>query len=368
MINRMFEINVAAALALLLAVGTPARAAAQKYALSAIPNPPGVSGPSNPNAVNDRGQTVGWIRTGFDPETDLPFLYDAATGTRVLPGFNANAGGKALSVNHAGQVVGITESGGQGSAFITTGFVWDSVHGTRQIDQIADSTGVTAASLGWTIALAWDINAQGDILIQSSAQGIGLWHMTTVGGVSTLSIQSVPAYYNNGEIGFGTRLNDKGIVLIPQTLAGGAPALWDSGTGVVTGINPLDGFATALNNQGDVVGWTDTTPTVTAWLYTRSGGVTYLGGLGSASTFATGVNDLDQVIGYSSAAGSNTLAVIWQNNMTTYLNNLTDGGHKWLLTMPNAISNPANAKRTAGYIVGLGTYNGVGTAWIATPK
>jgi probable HAF family extracellular repeat protein len=373
--------TLATSLAVVLALiaGGAASASAQKYSLAAIPSPPNSSGPCQPVAVNDRGQTVGYVPTGNDPQTDLPFIYDPSAGTRVLPSFVLGAGGVALSINHAGHVVGYRWSGGFGGPVTVTGFVWDSANGTRQLDQIADSNGVTAANLGWNTTVAWNINTQGDILCGDFDAGIriGIWRMTTTGGVSTLNVIPVP--YDGlatGIIGFSTQLNDSGIVLTYQTTTSGRrPVLWDSNSGAFTEISPTLGLAVGLNNNGAAAGngvtydaFGNWSTTGMAWLYTGSGGVTNLGSLGGGTAYVHGINDLNQVVGYSPAPGAGAQAVIWQNGSITNLNNLTGGGRKWFLSGADAISNSANAKHTAGYIVGEGVYNGVLTAWIATPK
>jgi len=364
--TRFYVIKLAAILAL-IALGGAARAHAQKYTLVAIPNPPGLSGTCNPYAVNDRGQAVGSF-VGFNG-LDLPFLYDPLAGTRILPGFTTVPGSKALSINHAGLVVGIVE--GSTNNF---GFVWDSVNGTRRIDQIGDANGVTAASLGWNIDSAWKINTQGDILVSDFSTGIriGIWRMTTAGGVSTLNILPVPYDgLNTGILGFSTDLNDNGIVLTyqPTTLTDRQPALWDSNSGAFTDISPAFGLGVGLNNNGDAVGGVgDGYYSGTAWLYSGSATLTNLGSLGGGA-FPSGINDLNQIVGSSrvSLVGS-AKAFLWQNGVMQDLNIVINPGRKWVLSSANAISNPANTKHTAGYIAGTGTYTGLNVGWIATPK
>jgi probable HAF family extracellular repeat protein len=371
---RLFAVNPAAVLAL-IAVGSAARAGAQKYTLAAIPNAAGLSGTCNPYAVNDRGQTVGSFAV-FGGE--LPFLYDPSAGTRILPGFAVNGGadGKALSINHAGEVVGVMEFLG---GIYNIGFIWDSVNGTRQIDQIGDSNGVTAASLGWSIDFAWQVNSEGDILVHSPANSIGIWRMATFGSVSVLSVIPVPYDgFNTGIVGFSTRLNDFGIVLTyqPPYSTNRQPVLWDSNSGAFTDISPTFGLGVGLNNNGQAVGnganydtFGDWFPTGLAWLYSGSAALTYVGSLGGGTSNPSGINDLNQVVGNSrlTTFGSDR-AFIWQNGTMQDLNVVINPGRKWVLTSATAISNPANAKRTAGYIVGAGTLSGVNVGWIATPK
>jgi len=376
---RYFAIHLAAVLAL-IAMGAAAGANAQKYTLAAIPNPLGGVYRCNPAAVNAHGQAVGWFEYGFDL-TDIrePFLYDSKTGTHILPMVPGYYFGEALGINDSGQVVGyLTNSDGpNGGIPAVTGFVWDSVHGSRQIDQIADSNGVTAASLGWTITDAWDINTQGDILVEGTYGAFGtdfrgIWRMTTTGGLSTVSVQTLPFHYNTGEIGWGTRLNDKGIVLgtdFDSSTLTVMPALWDSSSNVLTDVGGAVGVGIALNNNGDVAGngvtyydqYGDWHYSGTAWFSNGNGTATDLGSLNGGS-FVKGINDLNQVVGGS--AGS---AFLWQNGVIQDLNKVMGGG-KWILISALAISGPANSKLTAGCIVGVGTLSGTPTAWVATPK
>ena len=363
--RRNFFINVAAGLALVAAAGV-ARANGQSYSLAFIPVPPSLGGTCNPVAVNDRGQAVGYIVDNNGD--DVPFLYDPKSGTGIVPGgFTSPTLGQALAINHGGQVVGyFTDAVGA-----SYGFLWDPVNGSRLIHNIADSNGVTARSLGWTIDSAWQINTQGDILVHSPANGIGIWRMMTAGGVSTVSVQPVPYSANSGQIGWGTRLNDNGMVLFPSVTITGTfgtrsfAGVWNSSTDVIAGVGPDGGVGTALNNSGwpfQVTGWADYPSMV--WFSGNTSNF-FISIPGHAS-YPTGINDLNQVVG-----SSDGLATIWQNNSQTYLGNLIGSvphAKVWSLTSANAISNPANVKHTAGYIVGLGTFNGVQNAWIATPK
>jgi probable HAF family extracellular repeat protein len=361
---RLFAVNLAAVLALASAGGV-ARANGQSYSLAFIPVPSSLGGTCNPVAVNDRGQAVGWIHDANGD--DVPFVYNPKTGTGIVPGgFTSPPLGQALAINHAGQVVGyFTDALG-----LTYGFLWDSVNGSRLIDSIVDSSGTSAKSLGWTIDSAWQINTQGDILVHSAANGIGLWRMTTVGGVSTVSVQPVPYSLDNGQVGWGTRLNDNGMVLFPGVTITGTfgtrsfAGVWNSSTDVIASVGPDGGVGIALNNNGwpfQVAGWADYPAMV--WF---SGNTSNLFiSIPGRTSYPTGVNDQGQVVG-----SSDGLATIGDNNSQTYIGNLVGSvphTKVWTLTSANAISNPPSAKLASGFIVGVGTFNVVQIAWIASP-
>lgn len=120
-----------------------------------------------------------------------------------------------------------------------------------------------------------------------------------------------------------------------------------------------DNLATAINDQGQVVGWSDlpgdtpTSGTTHSFLW-QDGIMTDLGTLpGDASTYAYGINDAGQVVGQSCDNNGNCQAFLWENGTMTDLNTITH------LTTPGSFDLVlAEGINTKGEIVGMAIDNG----------
>jgi len=86
-----------------------------------------------------------------------------------------------------------------------------------------------------------------------------------------------------------------------------------------------------------------------------------LGNLGGARTEAHGINAKGQVVGSSDTANGSTRAFLWDTtNSMQDLNNLLPASSGWILGVAYDIND-------AGQIVGVGTINGQGHAFLLTP-
>ena len=120
-------------------------------------------------------------------------------------------------------------------------------------------------------------------------------------------------------------LNVRGQVLAIDTA--GRLLLWDKGLRVDPGLfggAPLDGSTVttphAINDTGQVVGWTDAGNGVTRAALWQAGRTTDLGSLGAGSSAAVAVNGRGQVIGTSGGD-----AFVWEKGRMTALGTL--GGY-----------------------------------------
>ena len=349
----------AAGLAAVLLAGVSITAHAQSYTVASVG--PSGSNFSLPYAVNDRGQAVG--KSYLTSPNGWAFIYTTATGLQLLPALAGSSQSEANAINHNGQVVGY--------CLIATGpagVLWDATNFPHQIDQIADSKGVTAARLGWTIWRGRAINSIGDILCwgtRSGVRSLGIWHMAADSfGATALTVTQVP---NHSEWDYFD-LNDNGVVLT-DALNPAANAysfgLWDSNSGAFsTFLGPSFTRGYALNNYGVAI-------SLDGLIYRPGIGITQLGSLGGnpAYTTAYDINDISQVVGYSGAKNSSTpIAFLWQNGVMKDLRTLSNADTRWQFHNASSASNPSNGSGSAGYIVGWGSYKNQNVGWILTPK
>jgi probable HAF family extracellular repeat protein len=177
--------------------------------------------------------------------------------------------------------------------------------------------------------------------------------------------------------GAATAINEQGQVVgisgICANAIGGLTAahavLWENGT--PTNIGNLGGVAwntpTAINNRGAIVGFSDlpgdsaANPNYHAFLWTKNGGIQDLNTLpGDTMSIAWGINDQGQVVGQSiGSAGSR--AFLWQNGVMTDLNTLVPQGSLSLVY--------ANDINSSGEIVGGASNSTTGDspAFLAIP-
>jgi probable HAF family extracellular repeat protein len=148
-----------------------------------------------------------------------------------------------------------------------------------------------------------------------------------------------------GSLGGGqseaTAVNDRGqVVGYSQTAAGPFhPFLWQHGTMTDLGVlvpGPDEfGTATDINNNGQVVGYsvvdqTEDQAIVHAFLW-RRGTLIDLGTLGGHSSQASAINDRGEVVGWSSTADGKIHGFLWRNGTMTNLGvhtaaDVNDGG------------------------------------------
>ena len=161
-------------------------------------------------------------------------------------------------------------------------------------------------------------------------------------------------------------INDKGQIAGISGICGGSvgalsakhAVLWEGGAVTDLG-NNLGGVGwntpLAINNEGVVVGFTNTANDVTvldwhAFVWTRSSGKEHdLGVLpGDVISEATSINDQGQIVGVSFGAGfSHPRAVVWLDGVATDMNSLPLSGASLTLTVANAINNRGDITGTA---------------------
>ncbi|RKT55412.1 hypothetical protein [Saccharothrix australiensis] len=326
---------------LLLAVtlpllAAPAADATGRVTITELPALPGQT-TARVVGVNDLGQVAGTSSGGGAPRA---VLWHRGTTTEL-------GAGNATAINRRGQVLGLEYRGGSGT-YVQHPRIWHD--GT--------TTDLAPAGSGWVIASA--INANGDVPMTYSRSPYGyhqeaaaLWRdgraldlQLTSGPHLTISVINdrglVAGSYRpmSGTDGYAFRCrgtscgrladvpgtggysvsaaNEAGVVVgtrdnRPLRWEGDAVTVLPGGTGGVAD-NPQ-----AINERGDVVGWTqDATGTKRATVW-RAGRQVVLDVPGPAEAVA--ISDSGDVVGWSSASGEDR-AFLWRHGRVIDLGTL----------------------------------------------
>jgi probable HAF family extracellular repeat protein len=279
------------------------------------------------------------------------------TGLGFLPQGSYSA---ATAINNAGQVVG-NSTGGVGGAFLYTA--------SGGMQDLGSLGGLTA--IGSSNGRALAINNSGQVVgwswINSNTPDIAHAYLYTAGsGMQDLGAPVVLS----GQLpsSYGCGVNDAGEVVgcayvtislntVPPSTTEAQQAFLSTASGGMQNLGAFSGglqsFAEAINNAGEVVGYSNsgTVPEL-AFLYTTSGGMKSLGAPSGGESFAYGVNDVGQIVG-DAIPGSgdyNPHAVLWNSaGSMQYL----DSGGFW---------NEANAINNVGQVVGEAE-DGIGSGY-----
>ena len=297
-----------------------------------------------PKDINDLGVVVGTVGSPLGVGT--AFRWEGGTLEKLDGGTVANA------INYSGQIVGNTATG----AFLFDGSFADLGDG-HTAGAINTGGGIAGSEAG--------INPfRASPLPINPAVYDGQWHAPDIAQVysrgtreGVYADQFSLAGYNDSGYAVGKRIK-AGIV-------GSSSIMMDPMLDVTYLPIPYGGRATAINNQGMIVGATGTNSRLDEYeqAYLYNGTVKLLGTLhGGLTSSAADINEANQVVGTSWLVTRPTSLVepekhhafLWQNDEMTDLNDdPTVSGSGWILTAATAINNE-------GDIVGTGLYDGDG--------
>jgi uncharacterized membrane protein len=244
-----------------------ASAALPVYRITAIPVPPGQSGPV---AINNAGQVTGWIDT---PTGSHVFIYSAGVVTDIgQPPQMGPGDAQPVAINASGAIVGnMVDSSNQEWAY---GFVYSN----GSMTQLPNPSGQP-----WCEVMA--INDPG-LIVGNCSRYAEVWANGAVKQIATGDALSVNDY---GQIGLTGSIYTNGVLTtIPPLNTSPAPVLAPE---------PY-----SINNAGQAVGWeqvTSTGVTLHAFLY-RLGVTQPLTQIpNSVSRAPMSINNAGQVVGYS---------------------------------------------------------------------
>jgi probable HAF family extracellular repeat protein len=327
-----------------------------------------------PEGVSDSGAVAGYV-TYSARNTSYNRAFVRVNGVKTEIGTLGGKASEARAVNNGGQAVGHSLN----AAGARRAFLWDATSGMRDLNTIQGPDGVSAASLGWTLTAAYNINNNGQIVGHgthpSQEQGGNntfLWQRDAVGNVSVTAVSLRNAQYETRGI------SDDGLVAGDvehvatnsngETHSANQASIWKNGTNTHLGFlsensaTVLVSHAYGCNLSSQVVGFSSTASgsfRAFLWSPESGGGMINLGTLGaperlSLQSNAYSINNSGQVVGWAERNTSYDndpqyqRAYIWDaaGGMKD-LNSLSNVGTTWYLKQARDISNN-------GHIVGNG--------------
>jgi probable HAF family extracellular repeat protein len=247
--------------------------------------------------INDRGQTVGLSTNGTkEPLTGHLVIHAVLWSDREKIKDLGTFGGYdsyAAAINRSGQVVGLAANATPDpNALFLLGqqvraFLWDKKTGMQDLGTLGTGND----------AFATFVNVRGQ-----------------VAGYAYTNTTPNPANNLCGLLQFGL-----GVPTVD-------PFFWENGTMIDVGtLGGVCGYATDLNNLGQVIGNSDLAGDLTfhPFSWTKSGGMKDLGTFGGDNGQANALNDAGEIVGKADFPGNQLHdAFLWKNGTMTDLGNL----------------------------------------------
>jgi len=252
-------------------------------------------------AINDSGQITGMASIGGD---GYAMVWDAVTGLRAIDSLPLRVTPtpfeRGLGINSLGQVVGT--SAADGSAF-----VWDPVSGVRSVD--GGPFPVAGAFNPNGLVSANDINTSGTIVGRAYSTAPAIWD----------PVSGTRPVFTGAIVGDSTAINDAGQV-VGYSRSTPHGFFWQPGSAVISiaGLPNADGaIPRDVNMPGVVVGHARIGTASLAFIWDVVNGTRYIGDLrnaGSGSS-AFALNDDGYVVGNSASPGGASSAFIWHASL-----------------------------------------------------
>lgn len=335
-------------------------AAAQAYRITALGSLPDALSAS-PLGINSRGDVAGGVSTSNGV---FGVIWSHNGAMQVLPtldGTNGvNRGNFANAVNDVGEAVGESElATGQGF-----GALWKSGAVVALMPLAAYPEGSYAAGIndyGWIVGIS-------DGAARNSARAT-LWVNGAPTALPTSTFASTAVAINNaGEV--------VGWSSTSQTTAGPTHGtLWDVRNGTTVDLGTLPGAtesrAEGINGLGQIVGYSETAGEQAQHpVLWEDGSITDLGlptGSGAVNGVALSINNGGQIVGYSQVPGPCSLcdfATLWQDGQAVDLNTLIDASDPLKGTVQLEVAESINDR---GQIAVAGFSAGQPRAYLLTP-
>lgn len=309
---------------------------------------------SHANAINNRGQVVGW---SFGPGNDryFAFIYDKANGVRPLnPPEWLYA--EIFDINDAGQMVGGAGVPQGSDTWLYFAFFND---GKRWLELPPPS--------GWNTVTARAVNEAGQFVGAVSWHGIVTDRYSYAFLYDGATMRDLTPWV--GERGIATDINNAGQVVgytvDSRFSSNGARAFLYDGTrsqdlGTLGGSGST---ASAINDRGHVVGWSSIARDAGMHAFLYDGIAMHdLGQLDNRGSEAYDINARDQVVGASEIGSpSESHAFLYSNGVMNDLNNLIPPDSGWVLMSAAGIND-------AGQIVGYGRIRRGEHAFLLDPR
>ena len=287
---------------------------------------------SGAHGINDDGQVVGMAHnSGGD---DRPALWENSLvfDVGVLSGDDE---GKAFAINNAGQIAGHS---------------WDLIYRAFLDD---NGVKIDISSL-LTYAEVRDLNEHGDVV-----------GFTTSGKAFVYSDGAATEIHPDigGVYSWAYAINNSGQIVGSWENASGDVFAFVYSDGTKTDLGGLGGDHVALdiNDDGDAVGYATVSGDQHPILWPASGGGQDLGLLsGGFFGRARAINNAGQIVGWSEISGGTHHAFLYENGTMTDLNDLLPPGSTWELKEAEDINE-------VGQIVGVGTIGGNSRGFLMTP-
>jgi probable HAF family extracellular repeat protein len=293
-----------------------------------------------PMGINSSGQVAGRMVLSLNSG----FFWTQGSSIQSLTPLAGSYASWAIALNDSGDVVGISFGN------LSLGYDGTLWHADGTITKLPD-LGVDKGTF------PYGINNSGLVVGASQIPPGGRHHAFTwrVGSSIMADLGTLDSSYQSS-LAYGVNNAGQVVGISTDASQGGrsTACLW-SGGGIIQLGNEASG-AQGINDAGLVVGVQGNI----AHVWNGAPGGTSLGGLGGIVSYAYAVNNSGQIVGWSSTpAGGYDHAVLWENGEILDLNDLHDGTG-WLLRQARGIND-------AGQIAGKGIFNGKDHGFLLTP-